>query len=754
MALARDEEIGKRDEDFFHPRRSHSPPTTMTASFPFRWRRRRVMVVLGVLFLIYVVHLFVPGGLGAGYQTESFHPKPARTFAGYESAKSREPKGAPPRDVDSVEDEQSNHYYNGVTKFYKLGGSLRKVATSMGSYKHNRNVLFAAASMKSLANLVPMACEMAKRDTNDVQFAVFGRSPIPIDDIQELNGIDGSCAVQWHDARGDYAEYSSDARVESAVRGAMKHFQEFMHPQVVIMDDGEQEEAYFTKAMHTKSKALEIPVIEIPRGKYEDFLWLTRLSAASLAQWWKPTVDIVIQAPRESSGRLIRLLQSLYNADYRGLKVPRISIELPPEVEPALQNYLNTFSWPPGRGSPSQPNLLTVHHRIPSELMNSQQASLRYVESFYPAQSNDHHVMLMSPQAEVSSIYYQYLQYAVLNYKYAAFTLSPYEELIGISLDVPLQSLNGSTAFKQPTRSDLGARDTSTDFETDKDDFAPFLYQAPTSKATLVFGDSWATFHDFLTNRLEASRHGKVEKRAKLVAETEPAWSEYLLEMMRARNVFVLHPPATFVAMHNELAQIPEEYVRSASKSPTAARSKPEGIDEEPFILSAEQPVLTEHVEVEPEQNQMPLHKKLPFAGALLSIHQLPFMGYDGELATSYSHTELSKEYAATFRKTIGGCAGESATRARKIEPLKATDLFCLPGQTIKYAGQGMMPYFDPVEDEENASIGAEDSEAEEEDGLESAQSGTAAASQRPDMVKLITPDSATKAKEDGLGIL
>ncbi|KAF2217129.1 hypothetical protein CERZMDRAFT_93186 [Cercospora zeae-maydis SCOH1-5] len=747
MALARDEEIGKRDDDFFRPRRSHSPPATMTATCPFRWRRRRVMVVLGVLFLIYVVHLYVPGGMGARYETESFHAKPARTFAGYDTAKSREPKGAPPREVNSAEDEQSKHYYDGATKFYRLGGSLQKVAKSMGSYQYNRNVLFAAASMNSLANLVPMACEMARKEKNDVQFAVFGRSPIPIDDLQELNGIDGSCGIQWHDARGDYAEYSSDARVESAVRGAMKHIQEYMHPQVVVMDDGEQEEAYFTKAMHTKAKALDIPVIEIPRGKYEEFLWLTRLSAPSLAQWWKPTVDVVIQAPRESSGRLIRLLQSLYNADYRGLKAPRISIELPPEVEPALQNYLNTFSWPPGRGSSSQPNLLTVHHRVPSELMNPQQASLRYIESFYPAQTHDHHVLLMSPQAEVSSIYYQYLQYAVLNYRYAAFTFAPYEELIGISLDVPLQGLNGSIAFKQPIVSDLGSGETMADPETDKDDAAPFLYQAPTSKATLVFGDSWATFHDFLTNRLEASRSGKVKKRAKMVAETEPAWSEYLLEMMRARNLFVLHPSATFVSLHSELAQIPEEYVRTAADSGKAAKLKPEVTDEEPFLLSAEQPVLTEHVEAEPERNQMPLHKKLPFAGELLSIYQLPFVGYNGELATLFSHTELSKEYAATFRKTIGGCTGEPATRARKIEPLKATDLFCLPGQTIKYADQGM-PHFDPDEDEESASKSAQDSEADEED----AQPGTGAASETANMVKLIIPDGATKAKDDGLG--
>ncbi|PPJ50308.1 hypothetical protein CBER1_06473 [Cercospora berteroae] len=705
----------------------------MAATFPLRWRRRRVMVVLGVLFLVYIVHLYVPGGLGAGYQTESFHPKPARTFAGYDTAKSREPKGAPPREDDSVEDEHYQHYYNGVTKFYRLGGSLQKVAKAMGSYHHNRNVLFAAASMKSLANLVPMACEMAEKERNEVQFAVFGRSPLPLDDIQELNGIDGSCGIQWHDARGDYAEYSSDARVESAVRGAMKHIQEYMHPQVVVVDDGAQEEAYFTKAISTRTKDLGIPLIEIPRGKYEEWLWLTRLSAASLAQWWKPTIDIVVQAPRESSGRLIRLLQSLYNADYRGLKVPRISIELPPEVEPALQKYLNTFSWPPGRDSSLQPNLLTVHHRIPSELMSPQQASLRYVESFYPAQTNDHHVLLVSPQIEVSSAYYQYLQYAILNYRYAGTTFTALEELGGIALDIPLQSLNGSTEFQQPRVSDMGADKITGPVKADDDDPAPFLYQAPTSKATLVFGDKWATFHNFLTNRLEALHSGKVKKDAKLVAETEPAWTEYLLELMRARNLYVLHPPATFVAIHNELAQLPEEYLRPASDSPKA---RPVNTDDESFILSAERPVLTEHIEAEPDRNQMSLHKMLPFAGELPSIYQLPFVGYNGEVATSYALSELSEEYVQNFRKTIGGCMGDSITRARKIEPLITDDLFCLPGQAITYAEQPV-PHFSPYDDEESVSEIAEDNDADEEDELEPTESHAGAASKKPKSIAL-----------------
>ena len=736
-----DEELGKRDDDHnYRPRRSQSP--SMTASFPFKWRRRRVLVVVGVLFLLYVVHLYVPGER----QTDSFKPKPARTFQGYDAVRAREPKGAPPRDPDAEEDEDAKHYYNGVTKFYKLGGTLQKVGRTMGTYQQNRNVLFAAASLKSVANLVPMACEMAKNDKNFAHFAVFGRSSLSIEDIQELNGIDKSCSIYWHDARGDYAEYSSDARVESAVRGAMKHIQEYIHPQVMIMDDSSKEEAYFSKAMRIKAKDMGKALIEVPRGRYEEFLWLTKLDAGSLAHWFSPTIDIVIQAPRGSSGRLIRLLQSLYNADYSGLKVPRLNIELPPDVEPGLQKYLSEFSWPPRRESSLQPNLITLHHRIPSERMNSEQASLRFVESFYPTQPNDHHILLLSPQVEVSAMYYQYLQYVTLDYRYNAYGLPSAEEVLGISLDVPLTTLNGTSDFVHPKVSDMTSGKMRDDAEAE--DPYPFLYQAPSAKATLVFGDKWAEFHDFLTHRLQASHSASVKKSPKLVSETEPAWLEYLLELMSARNLFVMHPAAPLVTIHNELAQIPEEYQRpvvDGKKSLAANSAHPE---EEPFILSAEAPALTEHVEADPDRHRGALHNMLPFDGELQDISQLPVVGVDGKITSVYELDDLKDAYVKYFQKAIGGCSAEQAKRPRKIEPMKTEDLFCLPGQVLKYAGDELGDS-DEAEKIALAIAGSTDDLADHEAELAKTKTkpktGKAAETKQPDMVKLIIPDTKEK---------
>ena len=62
----------------------------------------------------------------------------------------------------------------------------------------NKNVMFVASNLKSAATLLPMACEMARQKKNDVHFAIVGREDMSIDDIREINGVDGSCLIWMH----------------------------------------------------------------------------------------------------------------------------------------------------------------------------------------------------------------------------------------------------------------------------------------------------------------------------------------------------------------------------------------------------------------------------------------------------------------------------------------------------------------------------------------------------------------------------
>merc|ERR1711964_472766 len=93
-------------------------------------------------------------------------------------------------------------------------------------------------------------------------------------------------------------------------------------------------------------------------------MWMNLLDSASLSAWNKVTVDIIIHAQPSASGSLIRLLESLKKADFSSSALPRLTIELPHDIDEPSRRYLERFRWPPipdhATGS-----LLTLHHRIP-----------------------------------------------------------------------------------------------------------------------------------------------------------------------------------------------------------------------------------------------------------------------------------------------------------------------------------------------------------------------------------------------------
>lgn len=88
--------------------------------------------------------------------------------------------------------------YNGPIKFYELAASLRAISSTGGTSVTNRNVLFAAASLKSAATLLPMACRMAYEKTTYVHFAFIGRSTISLKELLQVNGIDRTCPMMMH----------------------------------------------------------------------------------------------------------------------------------------------------------------------------------------------------------------------------------------------------------------------------------------------------------------------------------------------------------------------------------------------------------------------------------------------------------------------------------------------------------------------------------------------------------------------------
>ena len=644
-----------------------------------------MLTLVGVV-LLYLFYNNIPTDLVPIRERLDMRLQPG--YTGHGAPELREPAGAPPRGLDSEEGERQ-YYFNGPIKFYKLATSLHGIGRTFGSRTFNKNILFAASSLRSVANLMPMACEMGKWDRNYVHFALLGRDLLPLEKILEVNGVHkNSCTVYFHDARADYADHSSAKRAEVSVTGAMKHINDFMHPQAMIMDDDSVEDSFFTRAMRKQARRVGRALIEIPEGRYEDFLWMTRLDSGSLANWHRPQIDILVHAPQDRAGGLVRLIKSLERADYAGLRPPRLTVELPTNIEYFASRYLEYLDWPPDDSAlPTKTSGLTLRHRIPASRINSEQASLRFLESFYPTNVYDNHVLILSTQAEVDPLFLQYLHYVILEFRYSAYETPESNELLGMSLDVPNTYLNGTTAFVRPLVADR-PKDKANKFENvDPSLPSPFLYQAPSSTATLIFGDKWATFHNFLSNRMAAIQTGKAEKSKKLITETQPAWTEHLLELMMARRWNILHPASPFVTVHNELAQIPEEFSQDSkpnlpgSDGPFYAPS----LEEEPFLTAPAPPTIEAHVEDRQIRDTSPLQDVLPFNGDLPELPQIPHLYHTGEIVNLGDLIDYSERYVKHFRQHLGGCDHEEAERDRVYRHLSTDDLFCLPGVEPEY---------------------------------------------------------------------
>ncbi|KAF2845483.1 hypothetical protein T440DRAFT_472614 [Plenodomus tracheiphilus IPT5] len=676
--LPGDEELGKKDDDhrFVPARRSAWSGWNHT----FRWRRRRNLLLLIALLVVWSLHrsmggVWAPSEVGGSTSPPGRPHNPSTTYD-KPTYDNDEPTGAPPGIAKPHRGETASHTYNGQVRFFRLARTLRPAASrSRGYEKENRNILFAVSSLQSAATLLPMICEMSKWSRNHVHAAFMGRADIGLEDLLEINGIEKEkCSAVWHDARPDFMEYSSDIRSENAVMGAMSHIYSFLHPQAIIMDDSLSEDAFFVRGIRVKSTSLDLPLIEVPKDRVADFTWVTRLDAGSLRNWHTPTVDILVQVTPGSSS-VLRLLKSIRDADYSGLTPPRIILELPANLDISVKQHIEKFTWPPhdDAETPAALGGLILRRRITNLHTTQEDSAIRFLELSYPA-THDSHVLLLSPQAQLSPQYFHFVKYSLLEYKYSTFGQDDNTALMGISLDLPSTLLDGKNALAPPELGDMHTERYTKLYPNVKS--VPFLWQAPNTHAALFFGEKWVEWHGFLGNRVRKHQsNAKAKPRKKEVSETMPSWAEYMLEFMRARGYAILYPAATpqaLVTVHNELYHAPEEFT-----PPQKDDDLPTPSDlPEPFLKGDIPPPPPSHIEPPTLTPSTPLHEALPFTGDLPEIPHLPYLQYTGKLTAHKTIVKTAKEYADVFRKEIGGCEVKDGKR-RKVVKGETADLFC-----------------------------------------------------------------------------
>ncbi|KAK3906891.1 hypothetical protein C8A05DRAFT_40343 [Staphylotrichum tortipilum] len=556
------------------------------------------------------------------------------------------PPPAPPPPPDAA---SSLAAYSGPLRFPKLVGSLEAISSTGGASPVNKNVLFAAASLKSAALLLPLACDMGNELRNYVHFALFGGSEITLDDLRSINGLSASCQVIFH----DFATTSTTERLRQSSTNGLHHIHNYMHPQALVVDTSELEEDFFLAGIRKQAPVSGIPMIEIAEDTRSRLAWITKLDSSSLAVWNKISVDILIHAPPAASGSLIHLLKSLSAADFSAGSTPHLTIELPHDVDRATTEFLKTFQWPPGR-SPSQPRQLSLRHRIPRSRLTEDEGSVRFLESFWPSSPKYSHVLVLSPQAELSSQFFHYLKFTALQYLYsgAAITQEWDSRLLGISLELPSTHLGGSKALTPPQK-----KGTTKSSGSGPGGSTPFLWEAPSSNAILFSGQKWMELHALVTNLLDIQQKSQSLPSFftdKLVSKRYPSWLEHALKLSRARGYWTLYPSAptakNLATIHGELYRAPEEYERELMKESPG---------------STEFPV-----------SGGTLFESLPGGGRLLPFDEMPLLLWDGTATTLLDLDDMAMDYTKEFRRAVGGCQSLAPDDLAPRSSMK--DLFCM----------------------------------------------------------------------------
>lgn len=207
-----DEELAKKDDDLTDPRlarqnhgHGHGHQWQGAGRVPRRRSVARFAVYALIAFLLIIVLTKALGGGGGGAPSRIGRPSsgryhPDRIPDEYDSAdKPPVPdSGAIPGEKGSpVEPART---YSGSVKLPSLGQSLHAIGSTGGKQAKNRNVLFAAGSLKSAATLLPFACQMAFEHLNYVHFVLMGRSEISLLDLLKINGIETTCPLILHGA--------------------------------------------------------------------------------------------------------------------------------------------------------------------------------------------------------------------------------------------------------------------------------------------------------------------------------------------------------------------------------------------------------------------------------------------------------------------------------------------------------------------------------------------------------------------------
>lgn len=232
-----DEEMAKKDDDLALPKHSKHGAQWQAARMPRRtWVKRLAAYALVIMALVYLFDYLGSSSDPYSYPSSRTRVDPDAVEEAYrqrfdsdkvahvdnvrkEPSHPHQPPSAKPDEEqqthksppEKTKDEEKNGSpksdnsaakplprYDGPIRYPALASSLRAITATGGASPKNRNILFAAASLKSSSTLLPLACELATERESYVHFIFMGMADVAMKELLEVNGIDKSCPLILH----------------------------------------------------------------------------------------------------------------------------------------------------------------------------------------------------------------------------------------------------------------------------------------------------------------------------------------------------------------------------------------------------------------------------------------------------------------------------------------------------------------------------------------------------------------------------
>ncbi|KAI9143997.1 hypothetical protein BKA69DRAFT_1122655 [Paraphysoderma sedebokerense] len=291
--------------------------------------------------------------------------------------------------------------------------------------------------------------------------------------------------------------------------------------------------------------------------------WLATLSLKALYNWHKPQVTINIIA-NNRAGSLLRLCTALSNSFYLNDPVD-ITFSLDSTSDKVSIAFINRFQWPHGSKH--------IRHRV-------QKGGLLAAvsESWYPS-SNHHYAVFLEDDIEVSPLYYIWVKYTILKYRYG-YQRDFSDRLFGVSLYSPrvIEIVSPRQKFQTDNifaNLSLPLNNSSRQSSVQLPLRTPYFLQLPCSWGAVYFPEHWREFHVYITRRLldsasasSPSSNSPTTPSASTNAVTIPnsrsskwtsSWKKYFIEMSYLRGYYMLYPnfsnQNSFSTNHLELGQ-------------------------------------------------------------------------------------------------------------------------------------------------------------------------------------------------------